>query len=81
MREEIEILPFYRRHLGGKKYREMIARRSRHRGADHAKFILRCAFEGKIGRAVEACRLLSQVHNLPLCIWYAADQKVAEYAS
>jgi GT2 family glycosyltransferase len=81
MREEIEILPFYRRHLGEEKYREVMAWRARHRGADHAKFILRCVFERKIGRAVEACRLLSQIHNLPLCIWCAAEQKVREYTS
>jgi glycosyltransferase involved in cell wall biosynthesis len=80
MREEIEILPFYRRHLGENKYREVIAWRARHRGAAHAKFILRCAYEGKIGSAVEACRLLSQSYNLPLCIWHAAGQKVGEYA-
>ncbi len=79
MREEIEILPFYRQHLGEKMYREVIAWRARHRGADHAKFILRRMFEGNIGRAIEACRLLSQIHNLPLCIWYAAGQKVGEY--
>jgi glycosyltransferase involved in cell wall biosynthesis len=80
MLEEIEILPFYRRHLEEEKYRDAMAWRARHRGADHAKFILRCAFEGKIGRAVEGSRLLSQIHNLPLCIWHAAGQKVAEYA-
>ncbi len=81
MREEIEILPFYRRHLGEEKYREMLAWRARHRGADHAKFILRCAFQGKIGEAVEASRLLSQAHNLPLCVWYALGQKLRQHVA
>ena len=78
MREEIEILPYYRRHLGEQEYRQVIAWRARHRGADHAKFILRCVSEGKMGRAVEASRLLAQTHNLPLCMWHAAKQKVGE---
>lgn len=78
MREEIEILPYYRRHLGEEEYRQAIAWRARHRGADHAKFILRCASEGKMGRAIEASRLLAQTHNLPVCMWHAAKQKLGE---
>jgi len=43
MQEEIDLLRFYRTHLGELGYREMISRRSRNRGADHAKYIIRPA--------------------------------------
>jgi glycosyltransferase involved in cell wall biosynthesis len=78
MREEIDIVPFYSRHLREEKYREAMAWRARHRGADHAKYILRCVVNGRIGKATEAGRLLSQVHNLPLCILYAVEDKMKE---
>jgi glycosyltransferase involved in cell wall biosynthesis len=81
MREEIQILPFYRRHLGEKGYEDMMAWRTRQRGADHAKFILRCVLQGRLRSAGTACRTLSRIHNLPLCLWYAVTQKVRDYTN
>ena len=75
MREEVAVLPFYRRHLGERAYREMIWIRSRGRGADHAKYILRTCLTGEFKRCVTAYRALSQVHNVPLCLAIAVLQK------
>jgi glycosyltransferase involved in cell wall biosynthesis len=71
MKEEIEILPYYQRHLGDQRYREMLLCRARTRGADHAKYLIRRAVCGDWRRFAEGYRLLSQVHNVPLCIWFA----------
>jgi glycosyltransferase involved in cell wall biosynthesis len=71
MREEIEILPFYRRHLGARKYKAMIRHRLRSRGADHAKYMIRAGLRGEFGRFAEAYGALSQVHNVPLCLTFA----------
>jgi glycosyltransferase involved in cell wall biosynthesis len=71
MREEIEILPFYRRHLGAQKYRVMIRDRLRSRGATHAKYMIRAGLRGELGRFAEAYGALSRVHNVPLCLTFA----------
>jgi glycosyltransferase involved in cell wall biosynthesis len=71
MREEIEILPFYRRHLGERKYGAMIRQRVRSRGAYHGKYMIRAGLRGELARFVEAYRTLSRVHNVPLCLIFA----------
>jgi glycosyltransferase involved in cell wall biosynthesis len=74
MREEIDILPFYRRHLGEADYKTMIRRRMRGRGAAHAKYIIRSFLAGHLGESRAAYRALSRVHNVPICILYALLQ-------
>jgi glycosyltransferase involved in cell wall biosynthesis len=71
MREEIHILPFYRRHLGAAAYEEMIHWRTRYRGADHAKHLLKLVFRGEFTKAREVYRALSQVHNVSQCVGFA----------
>jgi glycosyltransferase involved in cell wall biosynthesis len=75
MNEELEILPYYRRHLGEQGYQEMIKRRAHHRGVSHAKDILRRAAAGDIIGFIQGYRALSQVHNIPQCLLFAAWQK------
>jgi hypothetical protein len=74
MAEEIDILPFYRRHLGEAGYRSMIKARARGRGAYHAKHIVRFLLEGRLEECLAGCRTLSKVHNVPLCMLHALVQ-------
>jgi glycosyltransferase involved in cell wall biosynthesis len=74
MAEEIDILPFYRCHLGEAGYRSMIKTRARGRGAYHAKHIVRFLLEGRLRECVTGYRMLSKVHNVPLCILHALVQ-------
>lgn len=76
MEEEVEILRFYRRHLGDEGYRAMIAWRTRRRGADHAKYLLRTAAKGNLRKLVRGYKALSSVHSVPLCIWFASFGKL-----
>lgn len=76
MREEIELLRFYRRHLGERAYGEMMRFRERSRGADHAKYIMRSLLTGRFGQARAAYASLSEVHNVPLCMMHALAHKL-----
>ncbi|WP_281799683.1 glycosyltransferase family 2 protein [Methylocystis echinoides] len=74
--EEARILPFYKRHLGIQSYREMMVRRTRTRGADHAKGILRAMAGGNFDQGIAHYRALSKVHSVPACMYYAVLQKL-----
>jgi hypothetical protein len=74
MSEEVEILPFYRVHLGEAGYKHMIQRRTRGRGATHAKYIVRAFLGGRVKESRAAYKALSKVHNVPLCIFHALVQ-------
>ncbi len=76
MTEEVELLKFYRRHLDDVEYRKMMNYRARHRGADHAKYILKALAAGRLSDARTAYKALSQVHNVPLCVLHAVLQKI-----
>ena len=72
--EENEILPFYRRHLDEAGFRHMLQRRTRGRGATHAKYIVRSFLGGRLTECRVAYIGLSKVHNVPLCILHALVQ-------
>ena len=74
MHEEIDIQPFYRRHLGEAGYKRMIRLRAKGRGAYHAKHIVRFLLEGRLSECRAGYNALSRVHNVPLCILYALAQ-------
>lgn len=74
MTDELKILPFYRRHLGEAGYARMIRHRARSRGATHAKYILRSLLTGRFSETRTAYKALSQVHNVPVCIYHAIVQ-------
>lgn len=74
--EEIEILKFYKKHLGDQAYLDMIRTRSERRGADHAKYIFRALARGQMMNAIAMYRALSLVHSVPQCMCHALSQKV-----
>jgi hypothetical protein len=74
MKEEVDILPYYRRHLGEAQFRQMLSRRARERGAAHAKHLLRLARSLRLAEFVAGYRALSRVHNVPLCMMFALGQ-------
>jgi glycosyltransferase involved in cell wall biosynthesis len=76
--EEVDLLPFYRRHLGDADYKLMIHRRTKGRGAGHAKHIIRAFLAGRLGEARTAYRELSKVHNAPLCILHGLSQALGD---
>lgn len=77
MWEEIDILSFYKRHLSNVEFREMLRERARSRGADHAKFILRAFSGGRFADGRAAYHALSQVHNVPVCVFHALAQRLS----
>jgi len=76
MQEEIAILPYYEKYLDDQSFKEMMAWRVRHRGADHAKFILHAIVSGRFRQCVDAYQALSKVHNVSHCIVFALLQKI-----
>lgn len=76
MQEEILLLPFYRRHLGSDGYRAMLAERTRRRGADHARYLLKLLLRGKWKDFLRGYKLLAQVHCVPLCAFHAVKKLV-----
>ncbi len=75
MQEEIDILPYYEKHLDDHLFKEMMAWRVRHRGADHAKYILHAIASGRFRQCVDAYQALSKVHNVYHCMVFALLQK------
>jgi glycosyltransferase involved in cell wall biosynthesis len=76
MIEEIALLEFYRRHMGNEAFRDVIRFRARHRGADHAKYILRSIVSGRLSDAKIAYSALAQVHSVPICLLHALLQRM-----
>jgi hypothetical protein len=81
MSEEVGILPYYRRHLGEERYREMISRRAHQRGAAHAKYLLRLFGLFRWQKFLAGYRELSKVHNVPLCMVFAIRQFLSRRAN
>ena len=72
MREEVRILPYYRRHLGEAGFAEMMAYRCRHgRGRQHGRYLLKSALRGDWRIFATGYAALSQVHRPEECMWNA----------
>lgn len=81
MREEILIMPFYQRHLSPADYRRMMALRSRNRGADHARQLLKFVAHGDLARAAQGWSALSQLHSAPACLFHALTRRRGRHAA
>jgi hypothetical protein len=62
--------------MGNEAFRDVIRFRARHRGADHAKYILRSVVSGRLSDAKIAYSALAQVHSVPICLLHALLQRM-----